>query len=827
MKKIIGFQTEYQWKDALIDVKEPRFGWKIQSSEPFSQKKYRLVVSSKQGVVWDSGEVISNLNYGIRYEGDELASHTIYHVDLFVYDEKNVEYTFESTFETALLNKEDWKGVWLSIPSSFSGGALRFRKKHEILDKKISFARLYLCGLGYHEVYLNGKKLSNSVMNPGLTVFNKKSLYVAYNLNELQPGENVIGIELGYGWLGNRMYISQLYVEYIDGSTYEDCSLGGYGNWANGSPIIDNSIYGGEVYDARLEDKYGVKWNTKDFEPGWDNGWMYPIIVRGITDNLRLQTIEPIEVCDTYMPTELREGINGNLIVDIGQNISGWARIKVKGNRGDKITLKFGEDLDKNLLVNQLNLRSARCSDTYILKGEGIEEYAPKFTYHGFRYIEVVKDDSVSLLEIVGEHVHTSTRVIGDFNCSDKTLNILHKCALITEQNNEHSILTDCPQRDERFGWLNDLSSRIYQTMNNIDMSRFIPKFVDDIRLCQREDGAIADTAPYYVGGQPADPVCVIYLLLARFAYRYYGDKSVMKDNYDGLKKWVLFLLSKSNDYIMSYSYYGDWVYPYADIHADSIYISTVFLFWHLKEIIEIARILNKKKDVKVFEEHLVKCREKINSVYFNKETFNYSQGTQSENALAVSLGICEKEFVERIAENIHKDVVKMNYHSTCGNVGYRHMFYVLSQNGYIDDVIKILKNPEYPGWGYMVENGATTVWERWEKEMQVTMNSFDHPMFGSFDAFFYSFLGGIIVEDNAVCSNRITIKPYFPSGINSVNCSYDSYNGTIQSNWKKVEGGKIKVNIVVPPMIKCRLELNGRVVTLKCGSYEYVVEEK
>ena len=488
--------------------------------------------------------------------------------------------------------------------------------------------------------------------------------------------------------------------------------------------------------------------------------------------------------------------------------------------------MKFGERLDDNGFVNQLNLRSARCSDKYILRGDGIEEFAPRFTYHGFQYVEFVIEGNAELLEVVGEHVHSSCEVVGSFKCSDETLNKLHEIAVLTERSNEHSILTDCPQRDERFGWLNDLGSRVFQTVYNIDMSRFFPKFARDITHSQTAKGEIADTVPFYTGGIPADPVCVIYLLMADYAYRYYGDKSVCESEYEHLKAWVEYLKSRSKGYITDYYYYGDWVLPYPEtVQPDNIFVSTAYLFWHLKEMKKIAEIVGNKADIALYKKDIELCRKAINDKYFDAETKNYSRGTQTENALAVSLGICAEKHTAEVAENVYKDVVARNYHCTSGNVGYRHVFYVLAEYGHADAVVKILKNPEYPGWGYMIASGATSVWERWESKMTNEMHSFNHPMYGSYDAFLYKFLGGIDVSEDAFGADKLTVAPVFVDGIDFVETSYKTVRGMLEVKWQRSESG-VELDITVPPTSTVDLLCGGEKRELKAGRHTLKIDK-
>ena len=357
-------------------------------------------------------------------------------------------------------------------------------------------------------------------------------------------------------------------------------------------------------------------------------------------------------------------------------------------------------------------------------------------------------------------------------------------------------------------------------------MSRFFPKFARDITHSQTAKGEIADTVPFYTGGIPADPVCVIYLLMADYAYRYYGDKSVCESEYEHLKAWVEYLKSRSKGYITDYYYYGDWVLPYPEtVQPDNIFVSTAYLFWHLKEMKKIAEIVGNKADIALYKKDIELCRKAINDKYFDAETKNYSRGTQTENALAVSLGICAEKHTAEVAENVYKDVVARNYHCTSGNVGYRHVFYVLAEYGHADAVVKILKNPEYPGWGYMIASGATSVWERWESKMTNEMHSFNHPMYGSYDAFLYKFLGGIDVSEDAFGADKLTVAPVFADGIDFVETSYKTVRGKLEVKWQRNNAG-IGLDITVPPTSIVELTLNGKKRELKAGRHTLKIDK-
>ena len=814
------------------------FSWAYEQETLLRQKSYRILVSSSDkydGDFWDSKEITSNKQTNVVYGGKELPSRHDVFVKLITTSDKGEKAEFTTHFETTLKD-EEWKGRWVSIPNNFNGGTLYFRKELKLeLGKKIKKARAYIIGLGYHEFYVNGQKIGKALLAPSISDYEKTMYYKVYDFtHELDENQvNIIGVELGYGWFGNRKMLSQFYIEYEDGTEYDDNSMCCAYWWVSGTPVLENSIYGGETYDARIERLTAPHWTSREFTPAWDNGWMYTTLTQAEHGKKALQQIPDIEHLGDFPGVVYKKFSNKDIVYDFKQNLAGWVRIKVQGKEGASVTIKYAEGVTKDGHANQLNLRSAKCTDKYILKGEGIECWAPRFTYHGFQYAELLLEGEVEVLEITGEHIHTNLRQTGYFESSDKIINQLHHMAKITEENNVHSLFTDCPQRDERFGWMNDLTARIFQQTYNFDCASMYRKVSQDINETMNEEGAFADTAPFYTGGQPADTVCVSFLLLSLYGYRYYNDLELVKRQYPLNKKWVEVLLKHQKDYVMDYYYYGDWVLPETleDSHCDPFFVSSLFLNWHLKVMKELASIIENKEDELLFDRLAKESDKSLNEKYYHEEGY-YSKNTQTENAIAISIGVCKEENKEKVMKHVVDNIIKNNYHLTCGNQGYRHVFYQLCEFGYVDLALKVLKNPEYPGWGFMVASGATTVWERWELEMFNIMDSFDHPMFGSYDAIFYRYLGGINVDE--LPNDLIVIHPRVSNELEYVNCSFDSVKGKITSNWKR-NGKEVEFDIVIPSNSKAKLIfdydeilINGKVskpeLTVESGTYKIKV---
>lgn len=816
---------------APLDVYgHPRFGWTL-SSDSVPQETYRILVSENPsnldndiGDVFDTKEVGSDRSFAIIYRGDSLKSRTEYFVKVIVKGQDGTIDSHVSSFETAL-SKDDWKGTWVGAPVTWNGGALGVRRKFPAFEKKIVKARAYVAGIGYHEFYVNGKKIGDEVLSPGVTDYDKVTLYKTYDITSSLDGDgDVVGFLLGYGWYGNRKVLAQFYVTFEDGEEWEAHTFCNYDWWLCRTPITMNGVYSGETYDARLEEQHPGGFSSKKLDGQYNHDWFGCIHSQKVDCELIPEEMPGIKVHGSFPGSLINDFGPSNFVYDIKQNIAGWCRIKVKGEKGTVVRFRHAETLKDDGHIDQTNLRTADQEDAYILKGEGAEEYAPRFTYHGFRYVEFFIDGKAEVISVIGEHVHSANRLVGRFSCSDPKLNRLHEMAVVTESNNQMSILTDCPQRDERFGWLNDLSTRVFQTVYNFDVQEMFRKIDRDISLVQDANGAITDTVPYYTGGRPADTTSLSYLLIALLNYRYYGDRETLRENYRGHKNWVEYLLRHSKNYIMDYYYYADWVCceSFSDAKSDGICISSVFLYWHLLTLAEEARILQKKVEETRFFQLAQLSKNALQKKYMKADRFH--EGTQAEDAMALSLDLVPEKQRPLVYAHLRESIINHGYHITCGNQGYRHVMYLLAENGDLDILIKVLENPEYPGWGYMLENDATTVWERWEKENLSVMNSFDHPMFGSYDAVFYRYILGIRIND--ISMSDIEIKPVIPASLEHAEGSFETVRGLIKSSWRK-ENGKVVYEIELGPNVRAiahfptKTEYEGKTIYKKKMSLE------
>lgn len=816
---ISDLKTSYASNPIGIDIEKPQFSWVLTGSNGNSmQQSYQLLISDdpaklerEEGNIWNSGKVFSPRSAGILYEGAGLKSRKRYYWKVKIWDNKTKEGKWSglSFFETGLLNQSEWTGDWVGYPFGWVGKVLYFRHVFTC-HKEVARARIYISGIGYNELRLNGHKVGKNVLDPAKSDFSKRIYYTTHDVGDQLKSDNVMLISIAPGWYGMPKLRLFMEISYKDGTTQQISSndirkvtLG---------PIVRAGIIDGEEYDARKENFKELDLPTDTIIKGLPNkSWGVAHIVESPGGKMVAQHQEPIQVVESFQAASIKEVKPGVYVIDVGQNMAGWASLRVKGARGTTVSMKFAETTYADGQVNQENLRTAEATDRYTLKGGGDDEqWEPSFTYHGFRYIQVEGFPYKPLIsDFVIKKVRSAVAETGKFESSNKLLNDIWLMVKRTEASNLHSVPTDCPQRDERMGWLNDMTVRIEQAIYNFDMSRFYPKYLADVYDTQDEQGRIADTAPYKVGGRPADPVSASYLLLALKSYDYYGNKEIIREYYPGLKAWVDYLKTRTKDGIVDYSYYGDWSPP-AEFGVSGVgygavskntpgdLISTGFLYYCSKMISRMATVLGKSEDVKAYDQLSATTAAAFNHKFWDEKVGGYGSNNQSCNSFALFLGLAEKDKKQRVVKSLVQNVVDHDYHLTTGNICTKYLLEALTENGHVDVAYKIATQKTYPGWGFMLEKGATTLWERWEYETGGSMNSHNHPMMGSVGSWLYKYLLGIIPSEEYPGFERFIIKPYLPANLNSCKGEYESVKGKIKTAWKK-ENGKLVLDVTVP----------------------------
>jgi alpha-L-rhamnosidase len=697
----------------------------------------------------------------------------------------------------------------------------RLLRSEFALDKKVRRATAYVSGLGLFEFYLNGRKVGDHVLEPGLTDYSKRLFYVTFDVTkDLKKGANAAGIMLGNG----RFYaprsrvptsttsydfpklLFELRVENTDGTTDTVVSDNAWRLTTDG-PISANNEYDGEEYDARQEfDGWSRPWF-------YDSKWRRAQIVTPPGGALAAQMIEPIRVTQTLRPAAMTEVRQGVYIFDFGQNIAGWCRLSVAGPAGAEISLRHAETLKPDGTLYVDNLRSAKATDTYILKGKGTEVYEPRFTYHGFRYVELTGypgQPDLSCLE--GRVVHDDLESAGDFTCSNPLLNQIYRNIRWGVCDNYRSIPTDCPQRDERQGWLGDRSAESKGETYLFNNAPLYSKWLQDMADAQKKSGSVPDVCPAYWPVYsdnvtwPSSSVIIPGTLYDQFA-----DETVIATHYASAKLWVDYMSGFLKDGIIARDSYGDWCVPPEEqnlIHSndpkrqtDPALLASAYFYYDLCLMAKYANLLGKPADAQQFASQAAKIKTAFNARFLKTEAGQYDNGSQTSCVLPLAFGLVPPENRQRIFDFlVNKITRECQGHLGTGLIGGQWLMRVLSDNGRPDLAYAIATQQTYPSWGYMVSKGATTVWELWNGDTaDPAMNSGNHVMLvGDLDIWLYECLAGIKPDPAQPGFKRIIMRPEPVGDLRFVKASHRSPYGLIVSDWEH-EGDRFRWRITVP----------------------------
>lgn len=829
-------------KDPMgIDVSQPRFSWQISSKQPdLTQVAYQIQVATSpeelvqgKNLYWDSGTVSSDQSILIPYSGKDLESEKPYYWRVQITtNQGKTAWSKPAQWSMAILNPADWKANWigedtLSNPNERLGDdknqktrlAARYFRKEFTADKEVKRATLYISGLGSSETYLNGQKISEDIFAPIPSMYNKRVYYNTYDVTPfIQKAGNTLGVIVGNGrylamrnpgmvTFGLPSLLAQLKLEYADGS---QSTLLTDTSWkvTSKGPIVANNEFDGEEYDARLEME---DWKKNGFN---DAEWKNVDIMPTPAGELTAQQAPNIRIQDTVKPISITARPDGKYIVDMGQNMVGWLKVHLKGKEGQPIKMVFAELLKEDGSLYLDNLRSAQVTDIYTPARDGDFNWHPSFVYHGFRFVEVSGLDYQPAAEdFTGEVFYDEMATTGNFESSQPLLNQLHRNAFWGIRGNYRGMPTDCPQRDERLGWLGDRTTGAYGEAFLLDNSQLYNKWLQDIEDSMTPEGSISDVSPAYWQlysdnvTWPAAFFCVADML-----YRQYGDDSSIRAHYPAMKRWMNRIQEVSmKDYIITKDTYGDWCMPPEKmelIHSqdparktDGAILSTTVYYDLLKKMANFARICGQDADVQGYEELAAKMKEAYNNRFFNKETAQYGNNTVTANILSLRLGLVPDGYQEKVFANIIEKTEKdFNGHVSTGVLGIQHLMRGLTERGRTDLALKIATNETYPSWGYMIKNGATTIWELWNgNTADPAMNSANHVMLlGDLLIWYYEDLAGIKCAPDAIGFKKILMAPVFPEGLTHVNASYQSAYGEIKSDWTNKDG-KLSWEISIP----------------------------
>ena len=837
--------TEYASNPISIDTKEPRFSWLLQSDRRSqSQSAYQILVASSaenlqsgRADKWDSGKVISDRSVNVPYAGATLSSDEPCHWQLRVWDQDDraSAYTEPAAFTMGLLHESDWTGHWIGAPTDVASPLLR---KEFDLATPVSRARLHISGLGWYELYLNGRRVGDHVLDPATSDYTQRVLYVTYDVTDLlQTGANAVGVMLGNGWYcepgwehrygdSPRLRL-QLNVDFADGSTTSVAT--GSGWQAAPGPITRNDLYGGETYDARRE------------QPGWastgfdDAHWDAAADKDAPGGTMVSQVMPPIRVNKKLQPVHVTQPHDGVHVYDLGQLFGGWAKLRLKGERGTTVTIKYAcQLLEESGLVDQESgefyfRHRSRASahaegdeiDIYILKGnpDG-ESYEPRFTYHPVRYVQVESDRPITIEDLQGQVVYSDVDLSGGFECSNPIFNRIHELVHWTVTNGLFGIPLDCLHR-EHWAWTDPatIASSLYPRKH---MPRFWTKWLDDIKDAQLEDGSVPDICPNYVQRNDPDPAWGgNYPILVWYLYQYFDDSRILEEHYAPIRLWVDYLTSVAEDHIVSEGHYGDHMLPGAAPGEEEFVSSetpppllwTGYYYLGAAIVSKVADYLGKEDESAHYARLAEQIKDALNHEWLDPAAHRYATGSQTANLFPLALGIVPQASQAGVVQDIvHNIVDTWGGHHHTGNTGVTCLIDTLTQHGQGEVLHDLVATPSYPGWGFMVEQDATTIWESWS--LQSTVGAAESMiMWASIDEFFYNDLAGIKGPDYhgpgfmTPGFSEIHIEPHPLGDLTHARAAITTVRGQVSSHWRRTDHS-FSLEVTIPVNSTARISL-------------------
>ncbi len=864
--RAVALRCEHRRDVPCLDEPAPRLSWALDSSERGKrQSAYRVVVSAGDGVLWDSGRVESSSSVDIVYAGRALPAATDCSWTVQVWDEDGAEseWSEPARFRTALA---EWRAQWIWRDASEDPGVPVPGSEPEIVEDimlqrcgpapylrrafeaagGVRRAMLYATARGVHELHLNGARVGDAVLAPGWTDYRTRIEYAAHDVTELvREGANVLAAIVGDGWWSGFVgfdlkragahygtypeLLCELHLEHEDGTV--DVVASDEGWRATTGPIRYSDLLHGEYYDARRElDGW--------MEPGYDDsGW--PAVLVRERDGVALvpERAQPIRVTEELQPVSVTERAPGVHVVDLGQNMVGWVRLEVEGERGTTVRLRFAEMLEADGSLHLANLRAARPQETYVLRGSGretsasggrvLEVFEPRFTFHGFRYVEVT-----GLAEppaLVGRVAGSDTPWTGHFECSSDMVNQLWRNVTWGQRGNFLSVPTDCPQRDERLGWLADAQVFLPSAALNMDVAAFITKWGDDVLDAQSPEGAYPDVAPrmsFERDGAPAwaDGGVIVPWVI----YQRYGDVRILERHWDAMERYLAYLVRHNPDLLWKArrnNDYGDWLS--AGEHTPREVLATAYMAYDALLMARMARVLGRSDRAAHYDALHRDVAAAFNRAYVGEDA-SIEGDTQTVYLLALHMELLPQELRARAAERLVAAIERRDWHLTTGFVGVALLCPVLTEHGYADVAHRLLLNETFPSWGYSIRQGATTIWERWdgwteEHGFQTPMmNSFNHYSLGSVAEWLYEYVAGIRVDPERPGYEHVLISPT-PGELDHAEATFESVRGTIRSAWRLQEDGTFQLDVDIPANVTATVVLpGGERHEIGSGTYEF-----
>lgn len=830
-----------------LDSAAPRFSWRLESDQPATlQTAYELRVyeATSGATLWESGKVNSDQSLYVTYAGPALSPGTRYQWQVRVRDNhgQTSEWSEPAFWETGLIHTADWDAQWITYPwqesLTQSGPSPKLRRTFAN-HCAVASARIYITALGLYEAWINGQRVGDAHFTPGWTSYDKRLQYQVYDVtDQLRVGENAIGIRLGDGWYrgfmtwevqrnlyGEKLAArAQIRIQCQDGS---EQVVNTDQNWmaAKGS-IRASDIYNGEVQDLRLAQK---GWSRPDFN---DQGWQPAVLYNGNTPVLVDSQSPPVRVKKVINPIAMFPGPNGETIVDMGQNMVGWVRLRAAGHSGDEIVLHHAEVLGPEGGLYREALRNAEQRMSYMLADDSPTVLEPHFTFQGFRYVSIEGyPGELTLDNIEGVVLYSDIAQTGHFETSSAMLNQLNSNILWGQRGNFLDVPTDCPQRDERMGWTGDAQVFARTAMYTTDSAAFFNKWLADVRGDQYRSGAIPVVVPnviaqlktnnlstWFIKGMGSstsgwgDAITEIPMAL----FERYGDEKALLDNYGSMRRWVEYqrrkaaslrlslldmatLFSRDRRYIWSGSYtWGDWLAPEP---ASYTLVNTVYFARSTQLLAETARILGKTDDAHEYEELFQNIRKAFQGRFYSEDG-TLQEDIQGAYVLALQFGLLEPEQAEKAADRLNQLVVKNGNHLATGFLSTPYLLSVLERYGYLETAYAVLMNEGHPSWLYPITQGATTIWERWGSIQpdgsfgDNGMNSFNHYAYGAVGDWMYQHIGGI--RPLAPGYRRIKVAPQPGGELTHALARFESAYGIIESRWE-IADGELHLSVEIP----------------------------
>lgn len=846
--KINNLKCDYKINPIGIDNLSPTFSWQIKGDKvkDLEQTAYQILVATSEELLtenkadlWNSGVVESGQSVQVIYTGKALESQSAYYWTVKVWTNKG-KHAIESpaaSWEMGLLQHTDWQGKWISAPRVYD-----FAKRAADLNKtpvdtpaeqtapspylrnsfslkdKIKKARLYISGLGYYEAYLNGNRVGDHVLDPAWTSYHRRVLYTTYDVtSQLKKGKNAFGIILGDGWYNQHSVdiwsvdkapwrdrpkvLAQLEIEMEDGTIR---TIVTDESWkAKKSPIVFSSIREGETYDARLEE---ANWNTPEYD---DSSWVNVWPAMAPQGELQAQELEPMRVKESFKPHKITHPTDSTYVLYYPQDIAGWVKIRVKETAGTKISIKYGEAVDENGSLKWDGLgkfifHKRFQTDEYICKSNEWEEWHARFTYHGFCTVEIAGLTSKPLPEnFIASSIYTDMAQTSTFECSDEMINKIHMLTAPSIKGNAHGYAEASPHR-EKLGWTGDAHLAGEATLLNFDAKLFYRKWIGDMAADQLASGELCAVSPtpgwgYFHFNGPAWDAA--FILIPWYQYLYTGDVHLLERHYDQMKLYFDYVERRSPNCIADFGL-GDWSPPYTD--NSGVYTtpraltSTAYFYSGAVILSDISKLLGYNDAA---EQYLAKSREikdAFNKMFFDPKTGFYTSNTQTAQACALYQGLTTPENHELTVKKLAELVKAKDNHLNTGILGTKYLLDALSDNGQEELVYTMVTQKTFPGWGYWVEQGATTMWERWSGTEGKGSCAHNFTFLTEVDVWFYNYILGIKIIEESPAYKQFEISPYFFEKLDWAKGTVVTMYGDIKADWSK-NGNEITYNVTIP----------------------------